>query len=981
MKGLVQNIIFHKSLLRYCVLVNLFILSMSCSIRISNINTADDPHDYVLTSEQPQSFTISNQQQVSPVLISASDYSGINNVAKLFQNDILQVSGSNPDLFIDSLPKTEQIILIGTIQKNPYIKQLADEGKINTKDIIGKWETSLIEVIENPFPNIKKALVITGSDKRGVIYGMFDISRKIGVSPWYWWADVPVKKQDQIFIKKGRYNLGEPKVKYRGIFLNDEAPALSGWADERFGGFNHQFYDKVFELILRLKGNYLWPAMWGSAFYDDDPKNGELANEYGIVMGTSHHEPLGRAHAEWSRYGSGPWDYTKNAEILDEFWEVGMLRMKDWDKIVTVGMRGDGDESMSEETNTELLERIVTNQRKTIEDITNKPAEKTPQLWALYKEVQEYYDKGMHVPDDVTLLLCDDNWGNVRRLPDLDLPDRSGGYGMYYHFDYVGGPRNYKWLNTKIISRIWEQMHLCYEYGVDQIWIVNVGDLKPMELPISFFLDYAWNPEEIGIKEMDEYTTNWAKEQFGDQYAQQIAEILDTYTKFNSRRTPELLYSDTYSLTNYREFENVTDDYKLLTQTSEELYKVIPADQKDAYYQLVHFPVIACSNLYELYYAHALNQLYSKQGRHLTNKMAFKVGDLFNKDAELTNFFHEKLADGKWNHMMAQTHIGYTYWQQPDVNTMPAISRIILPQKGSMGIWAEGSELFWPVNKENLKLPEFDNLNDQRFIFEVFNRGKESFNFKILTENKWLHVSEQEGEIDDQKRIEVSIDWSKLKTGRHYSKIIVKSEDNKQAEILINAMKVDKSQKMNGFIERNGYVSLEANHFTSSRNSDRVKWEIIPGLSRTESGVSTFPVTESLNKDVISNPSLNYDFYLLHYPEDEQIEVTVYLSPTLNFKGKEGLRFAVSVDDQKPIEVNIHEGMDIPDWKYPDWFNSAVGCNIIKKTVTLKLQNPGQHTLKYYMIDGGVILQKMVINNGGLKDSYLGPPESKRLND
>ncbi len=977
----VKKIIIHKSLLRCIILVNLFILSLGCSNTTSNINGLKNSDDYILSQEEPGCFTVSNQKQISPIIISESDYSGVNKVATLFQNDILQVTGSDPNLLIDSLPATDQIILIGTIEKNSFIKQLVDEGKLNTKDIIGKWENSLIEIVENPFPNIKRALVITGSDKRGTIYGMFDISRKIGVSPWNWWADVPVKKQEQLFIKAGRYNLGEPKVKYRGIFLNDEAPALSGWADEKFGGFNHKFYDKVFELILRLKANYLWPAMWGSAFYDDDPKNGELANEYGIVMGTSHHEPLGRAHTEWSRYGSGPWDYTQNAKILNEFWQGGMYRMKDWEKIVTVGMRGDGDESMSEETNTELLERIVANQRNIIEKVTDKPAEETPQLWALYKEVQEYYNKGMRVPDDVTLLLCDDNWGNVRRLPDLDAPKRIGGYGMYYHFDYVGGPRNYKWLNTKIIPRIWEQMHLCYEYGVDQIWIVNVGDLKPMELPISFFLDYAWNPECIGIDEMSGYTANWAKEQFGDEYSKQIAEILDLYTKYNSRKTPELLYSDIYSLTNYREFERVTNDYKTLALQSDKLYSQIPQEQKDAYYQLVHFPVLACSNLYELYYTHALNQMYANQGRHLTNKLALKVEELFNKDSELTSYFHEKLSGGKWNHMMSQTHIGYTYWQQPEVNTMPTTSRIELPEKGSMGIWIEGSDMFYPEYEDNLKFPEFDNVNDQHFNFEIFNRGIKSFDYKILSQDKWVFISEKEDKVEDQKRIEVSIDWSKLEEGRHYSKIIVKAEDNKEAEILINVMKVDKSLPIKGFVERNGYVSIEANHFTSKYENEDIKWEVIPGLSRTDSGISTFPVTKSLTENVASNPSLNYDFYLLHYPENEEIELILYLSPTLNFKGSEGLRFAVSVDDQKPIEINMHKGMEVPDWKYPEWFNSAVGNNIITKKITLKLQNPGLHTLKYYMIDGGVILQKMVIDNRGLRDSYLGAPESMYLND
>ncbi len=393
------------------------------------------------------------------------------------------------------------------------------------------------------------------------------MSSQIGVSPWYWWADVPVVPRNNIYVKAGAYTDGEPAVKYRGIFLNDEAPALSGWTDEVFGGFNSKFYAHVFELILRLKGNFLWPAMWGNALYDDDPLSGALADEYGIVLGTSHHEPMGRAHVEWSRYGTGPWNYDKNQAVLREFWRGGMERMKDFETIVTVGMRGDGDEPMSEQSDIALLERIVRDQRKIISQVTGARAEKTPQVWALYKEVQDYYDKGMRLPDDVTLMLCDDNWGNVRKLP---AP--GSGYGMYYHFDYVGGPRNYKWVNISPVQRIWEQMNLTYRYGVDRIWIVNVGDLKPMEYPISFFLDMAWNPDRFNENNLFDHTEQWCAQQFGEKWASEAARLIDLYTKYNRRVSPELLDANTYSLENYDEFERVLEEYRALLIDAMRLY-------------------------------------------------------------------------------------------------------------------------------------------------------------------------------------------------------------------------------------------------------------------------------------------------------------------------------------------------------------------------------------------------------------------------
>ena len=465
----------------------------------------------------------------------------------MLQSDIEMVTGRKPEIIYTLPASIKNIIIIGTLNKSSLIKRLVKEKKMNVNGIKDKWECFELQVIHNPFKGIQNALVIAGSDKRGTAYGVFELSQQMGVSPWYWWADVPVKKKKEVYVKKGVFKMGPPSVKYRGIFINDEAPAFSGWAKEKFGGVNHNVYEKIFELLLRLKANYLWPAMWGNAFNDDDTLNPVMADKYGIVMGTSHHEPMLRAQQEWKRYGKGQWNYDSNEVVLKDFWRKGIENMGTHESIVTIGMRGDGDMPMTQGSNIALLERIVSDQRKIIEEVTGKPASQTPQLWALYKEVQDYYDKGMRVPDDVTLLLCDDNWGNIRKLPKLTDKPRSGGYGIYYHFDYVGGPRNYKWINTNNIARVWEQMHLAYEYGVDKIWIVNVGDLKPMEFPISFFLDYAWNVKKWNEDNLRDYYTQWAAKQFGAAHAKEIGEIIQKYSQYNARRKPELLSPETYS--------------------------------------------------------------------------------------------------------------------------------------------------------------------------------------------------------------------------------------------------------------------------------------------------------------------------------------------------------------------------------------------------------------------------------------------------
>lgn len=651
------------------IILSLFLLGLSTNTYAIN------PEKYVVNQASNENFPLVSKGKIISILVDDKDYAGVLKVAGHLENDLFKVS----DLHSKRIKKISEaedfVVIIGTLGKSEIINQLAKKGKIDANLLNGKWEKFTTQIIESPFKGIKKALIIAGSDKRGTIYGIYDLSNQIGVSPWYYWADVPVKKQSELHVLSGIHSQGEPKVKYRGIFINDEAPALTGWAFEKFGGFNSKFYDKVFELILRMKGNYLWPAMWGRMFYVEDPQNAVLADEYGIVMGTSHHEPLTRAHAEWGK-ANGKWDFNVNSEALVNFWKDGIKRMGNKETIVTVGMRGDGDEPMTEGTAIELLENIVKTQRNIIAEVTKKPAEETPQMWALYKEVQDYYDKGMTVPDDITLLLCDDNWGNIRKLPELDSKPRKGGYGIYYHYDYVGGPRNYKWINTNQIERVWEQMDLAYQYGVDKIWIVNVGDIKPMEFPIEFFLDMAWNPENFNARNLQDYYVNWAKENFENQFTEEIAEILKLYTKYNSRRKPELLDSKTYSITNYNEADRIVAEYKRLVEKANSINEKLKPEYKDAFYQLVLFPVLASANLNELYVAQAKNQLYAEQGHVVANDYAEKVKKLFEKDAELTNYYHTQIGNGKWNHMMSQTHIGYDNWQQPDKNVIPKTKKI-----------------------------------------------------------------------------------------------------------------------------------------------------------------------------------------------------------------------------------------------------------------------------------------------------------------
>lgn len=612
------------------------------------------------------------------IYMDANDCKGVSYAAHALLKDIKSVSGATATLtsdagFLKKADTARPAILVGTIGHSAAIDQLVKQKRINGNLLKGKREKFIITLIDGQ-------LVIAGSDRRGTIYGIYELSQQMGVSPWYDWADVPVEHHDSIFVNKGIYTDGEPAVRYRGIFLNDEAPCLTSWVKNTYGtGYgDHRFYQRVFELVLRLRGNMMWPAMWGWAFYADDPENEKTADEMGVVMSTSHHEPMARNHQEYARNrkGWGPWNYQKNKANLQKFFREGIERMKGTEQIVTIGMRGDGDEAMSEEADTKLMTNIINDQRKIIADVTGRKASETPQVWALYKEVLDYYDKGMKVPDDVTLLLCDDNWGNVRRVPNAKERKHKGGWGLYYHVDYVGAPRNSKMLNVTPVQNPWEQLTLAYENGIDRLWILNVGDLKPMEYPISQFMDMAWNPRKYDVNNITRHTRDWCAQQFSESQADEAARILNLICKYNGRCTPEMLDKNTYSLEN-GEWQEVVNQYLQLEADALRQYNCLPASYHDAYRQIILFPIELMSNLHQMYFAQAQNHALYKQGNPKANVWADECERLFKRDSLICDYYNHKMAGGKWNGMMTQKHIGYKSWNDDfEKDTCPELFRV-----------------------------------------------------------------------------------------------------------------------------------------------------------------------------------------------------------------------------------------------------------------------------------------------------------------
>lgn len=807
---------------------------------------------------------VSKEGKVADLFYDQSENVAVIRAAKDLQNDIQKVTGKLPNLFTTETSGEFEII-IGTVGTSKQIDQLISSKKMNVKDLKGKWESFVITTVDNSKSNSKKQLIIAGSDRRGTIYGIYEISKQLGVSPWHWWNDVPVQKRSSAYVIPGYFASGEPKVKYRGIFVNDEEPAFGTWARMKFGGINSKMYANMFELLLRLRANYLWPAMWGKAFNEDDPLNPKVADEYGIVMGTSHHEPMMRAQKEWGNhrkeYGNGEWNYHTNKKALLKFWEDGFNRNKNYDNLVTMGMRGDGDEPMSDlgsaEANFKQLEQIMNDQRKVIEKVTGKTVKNTPQLWALYSEVLEYYDQGMKVPDDVIILLCDDNWGNVRRLPELNGKKHPGGYGMYYHVDLHGAPRAYQWLNMTQIPHMWEQLQLTYSYGVDKIWILNVGDLKPNEYPMDFFLNMAWNPTSFTQDNLENYSVKFAEEHFGKTNAKEIAEIINLYCKYNSRVSAEMLNDKTYNLQS-GEFLQVRDVYLALETRALRQFLNLDEAYKDTYKQLVLHPVRAMANLYDMYYAVAMNHKLATEKDLKANEWADYTDECFARDAIYTKDYNLNISGGKWNHIMDQTHFGYKSWDEPkEGNIKPTVYRITKEEAKTGG-----------------------------YIFE----------------------------------------------------------------------------------EKNGVVAMEAEHFFETKASANTKWTVIPDLGRTLSGIALMPYTEKA-----AGSAITYQFNLKNKPSE--VKIHFIFDSTLPFKkGGHSIKAYLDKNNSKTIGIN----QDLT------WANNyskmypAAAARIVEKVETFVVpeNHSGNFTLTIEPLDPGIVLHKIIIDNGGYEETYLKMDES-----
>lgn len=767
---------------------------------------------------------------------------------------------------------------------------------------------------------------------------------------------------------------------------------------------NHLFYSTVFELLLRLRANYLWPTMWNSMFDVDDYENQPLADAYGIVMGTSHTEPMMRATNEWNKFGHGAWRWDTNNASIYPFFEYGAQRAKPYvnNSLFTVAMRGSGDTAIPL-TTAEAVEAVtdaVAAQREILDKVyadVGKQATDIPQVWCLYKEVQGYFESGMTVPDDITLLWADDNWGSVRRLPIGNETSRSGGAGVYYHFDYVGDPRDYKWINTINLEKTVEQMKLAHAYKADRVWIVNVGDLKGLEIPINHYLDLAYDIDLWDYNSTPKWLQLWATREFGPQQASAIASVVDKYGVLAARRKYELLSPGTYSIINYQEAETVLGEWATLAQDAQAVYDALSTETQVSFFETVLHPVTAGYTVYKIHVNAGYNDLYVNQKRTSTNSMARQVLADFNTDAVITRRFHALLG-GKWKGIMDQTHLGYDYWQQSMRNAVPPLSYVQTLETsaaGNLGIGIEGSnatvsgdDKYHDLSSNSLTLLALEPYGPKTRYIDVFSRGTESCRWSFAYP-PYLKVEPSSGvtgpDNGSDVRVFISVaNWDKVSDSPTALLNITSTCDwgsfsEPQIAVPVVARSVPATFRR-GFVESDGHIAIEAEHTTHQSTVRGAKYTILPSHGRTLSGVTLLPVT-SPSFPAGTGPVLEYDIYTFTNASSAA-NITLYISPSLNFLGSQRpLKYAIALDSETPQTVqyiaNSTSDKNPAGWE-PAVGDAIWGLSSGNSTTTRHNIAPGKHTLKIWAVEPGVVLQKIVIDLGGVRTSYLGPPESFR---
>ena len=897
--------------------------------------------------------------------------------------DVERVTGRKPASRKTTKGLAENAVLVGTLGRSPLIDQLVKEGRLEARDLQGQWESFIIATVSDPLPGVRRALVIAGSDRRGTAYGVYELSRQIGVSPWYWWADVTPAHHDALYISPERRRVDPPAVKYRGIFINDEMWGIRPWAAENLApdeglGLGPKTYAKIFELLLRLRANYVWPAMQvRTTPFNCYPQNKQVADDYAIVMGSSHIEPMLRnniAGAEWDREGGGEWNYQTNAAVIRDYWAKRLAANGKYENVYTLGMRGKDDEPMKGGTTAKekiaLMEQIFADQRNLLARYVNPDVARVPQVFIPYTEVLSLYDAGMKVPEGVIICWPDDNFGYLRRLPTASEQGRPGGSGVYYHIQWLNGATTaYTWLNTTPPALIWEEMNKAWEYGARKLWVLNVGDLKPGEVGIEFFLDMACNPRRWRNNNIREFLEQWAARDLDAVRAPEIAAIMEEHFRLGFTRRPEHLVQYRAAKLSYSWFshDNHNDEaqqrldrYAALARRAQAVYDQLPRQRQDAFFQLVLYPVQCAALLNEKVICADKSSHCATQGRASAAEYARRARAAAARIVELTAHYNTGLVtvSNKWNHMMSPAP--GPWGNQRYQFEMPPLSDFDGSGPPTLDVVAEGGH-----GATVADLSVF--TQGQRFM-DLFNKGKGEIQWKGTATKPWLKFAPPAGRFTAEQRVWVSVDWAAAPQGNNLEAAIDidSNAGNRRIVVPVFNPAEPKRDTVPGFVESHGCVSMEAEHFTRRRDCEGAEWQMIKGLGRSGDCVTVFPPTVASHAEPADirahSPALEYDLYLFR---SGAFQLHVDCLPTQPVAPRRGVRLAISVDGSEPQVLG--------DRPRP---SADVLANLRRYAATLPIERLGHHTLTVWMVDPGVILDKIVLYTGAPSDSYLGPPES-----
>lgn len=952
------------------------------------------------TSSGRNVFPLSTKTCAAIMYDATSEPSVVGTAVGLLASDIEKVTGKCPSVSGNGsvTASCRYAVIAGTLGHSSLIDELVRDGKIDVSSISGDWERYAVRLVEAPLKGVRRALVVVGSDRRGTAYGLLSLSRAIGVNPWYWWMDAPVEHRNSIYLSVNAYDAATPSVKYRGIFINDEDWGLLRWAKRNFekelGNIGPKTYEKVCELLLRLNANMLAPAMHeaSTAFYQI-PQNKEIADRYGIIITASHCEPLLlNTASEWHKDRYGDWNYNTNSERIDSVLNARVVETSPYENAYVIALRGLHDRAMSGaeslDSRKATVQRALLNQRKILSDVLGKDASEIPQFFTPYKEVLDVYNQGLELPDDVTIVWPDDNYGYMKRLSSPKEQLRSGRSGVYYHSSYLGRPHDYLWMNTTSPTLMYEELRKAYDSTADRYWLLNSGDIKSCEFAVDFFLSMAYDIDSFSYERAASYRSEWLCGMLGEKNRDAYRSIFDEFYHQAFIRKPEFMgwgyqwttdkhgnerNTDTdFSFANYREAERRLEAYRKISSETEALMAQLPSSHIPCFYQSVYYPVKACELMSRMVLSGQKNRWYALQRRTAATAAADEAIRCHDSLRVITEGYNS-LLDGKWNHVMTMGQgFAASYFKKP------VLREVKLSPAPELGVMVENEGSLNGVSSYHL-LPAFNGYFRCAYFIDIFNKGKGQLSWTAETDKEWILLSRTSGKTADEDRIMVSVDWNNVPVGDKIAgTVTIKDGSGVQENVLVSVFNPSSPTRedLNGiYVQHNGYVSIDAAGYHRKRENDAIRIIDIPNLGienkAVQFGNPMMPKQNTRKGDV---PCVEYDFYTF---EQGSVDVYTYVLPTFVLSADRGYSGHEATNIETQYGVCIDDGPvmnpSTSSVEYAQiWYESCLKNCRVNKT-TLHINEPGRHSVRILCGDAGTVLQKIVLDFGGLKRSYLGP--------